>query len=224
MTLGQNICREYTVNFFLSGAFMEVIDIIKTIIPQIEAYDVTISRKFSIALEQLERAKSIEEYQQIGIIIRDVLIEFSQSIYEKKMHVEGVIEPSNSDAKKMIEYTLTYYSINQPDLMAFVKSCWSYSVAIQHDQNTKKEWVVQALSVSCLCLLLIMEAITKSNLYNKRPYYKCPHCGSLDLEFKERWEREVDGEWKTPVIVCSNCKWFILPEMGGMSGIGYTDD
>ena len=153
---------------------MEVLDFIKETIPQIEAYNATIPRKISVAVSQLERAKSVEELQQIGILIRDILIEFGQSIYDKNMLVNGSEVPSTTDAKRMIQYALDYYSVNHENLMDFVKTCYSYSNAIQHDANTKKESVIQALAMTTLCVVLINESISESGKYKNRPYYKCP--------------------------------------------------
>lgn len=77
-----------------------VLAAISDLFHQIEAFNAAVSRKLSIAISQLEQAKSIEEYQQIGILVRDTLIEFGQSIYNKNMLVEGMPVPSTTDAKK----------------------------------------------------------------------------------------------------------------------------
>ncbi len=196
-----------------------VLRVVIDLLPEIEASNATVSRKLSVALSQLEQAKSIEEYQQIGILARDILIEFGQSIYGKNMLVEGSTAPSTTDAKRMIEYALDYYSVNHKDLRDFVKTCYSYAVAIQHDSNVKRESVVQVLSMTSLCIALIIEAVAQSDLYKKRPYYKCPNCGGLDLEIKEHWEHDIDAAWKMDKIVCVNCGWFYIEELGGMSGI-----
>ena len=196
-----------------------VLKVISDLLQRIEVSNATVSRKLSVAISQLEQAKSVEEYQQIGILIRDTLIEFGQSIYNKNMLVEGSAVPSNTDAKRMIEYALDYYSVNHKDLSDFVKTCYSYAVAIQHDPNVKKESVVQALSMTSLCIALINEAITQSGLYKKRPYYKCPNCGSLDLTVTEHWEVDIDAAFKMDKLVCSECGWYYIEELGGMSGV-----
>ena len=119
----------------------------------------------------------------------------------------------------MIDYALNYYGVNHEDLSDFVKTCWKYAVAIQHDPSVRRESVVQALSMTSLCIALVIEAIAQSASFKKRPYYKCPNCGSLDLEVKEHWERDIDAAWKMDKIVCSNCGWFYIEELGGMSGV-----
>jgi hypothetical protein len=196
-----------------------VLEVISNLVQQIEVFNATVSRKLSMAIAQLKEAKSIESYQQIGILIRDTLIEFGQSIYNKNMLVEGETVPSDTDAKRMIEYTLNYYGVSHEGLSDFVKTCWSYAVAIQHDSNVKKESAVQTLSMTSLCIALIIEAINQSGTYKKRLYYKCPICGSLDLKVEEHWERDIDAAWKMDKIICSNCGWYYIEELGGMSGV-----
>lgn len=119
----------------------------------------------------------------------------------------------------MIDYALNYYGVNHKNLSDFVKTCWSYAVAIQHDPSVRRESVVQALSMTSLCIALVIEGIAQSTSFKERPYYKCPNCGSLDLEVKEHWERDIDAAWKMDKIVCSNCGWFYIEELGGMSGV-----
>ena len=196
-----------------------VLSAISDLFLHIGAFNATVSRKLSMAISQLEQAKSIEEYQQIGILTRDILIEFGQSIYSKNMLIEGMTVPSATDAKRMINYALNHYSANHEDLSDFVKTCYSYAVAIQHNPSVRKESVVQAVSMTSLCIALVIEAIAQSTLFEKRPYYKCPNCGSLDLEVKEHVEGDIDGAWKMDKIVCSDCGWFYIEEMGGMSGV-----
>ncbi len=196
-----------------------VLSAINDLFPQIDAFNATVSRKLSMAVSQLEQAKSIEEYQQIGILVRDSLIEFAQSIYNKNMLVEGTQEPSTTDAKRMIKYALDYYGVNHKNLNDFIKTCWNYAVAVQHSPSVKKESVVQALSMTSLCIALVVEVIAQSDSFEKRPYYKCPNCGSLDLEAKEHIEGDFDGAWKMDKIVCSDCGWFYIEDMGGVSGV-----
>lgn len=193
--------------------------IVNGLINQIGLFNATIARKLSMAVSQLEEAKSTEEYQQLGILLRDTLIEFGQSVYNKDMLSKGITSPSKSDAKRMIEYALAYYGANHEHFDKVLKACYDYANAIQHDNNVRKEHVVQAVSITTLCVALVIETITQSALFKKRPYYKCPNCGSLDLEVKEHWEHDIDDAWKMDKIVCSECGWFYIEELGGMSGV-----
>lgn len=197
----------------------DLIAVISKLLQQIGAFNAAVARKLSIAIEQLEAAKSVEEYQQIGILARDALIEFGQSIYRENMVSQGATVPSNSDAKRMIKYALDYYVVDQEYLGYFVKTCYDYANAIQHDSSVKRESVVRVLSMTTLCIALVIESVIQSDAYTKRSYYKCPNCGSLELEVREHWEADYDGAFKMDKLVCAECGWFYIEELGGVSGV-----
>jgi hypothetical protein len=209
-------CSINEIEVYMSSSLLLLVG---SLVKQIEPFNAAVARKLSMAVSQLEEAKSVEEYQQLGILIRDTLIEFGQSIYSKDMLGTGMTAPSNSDAKRLIEYALEYYSVNHEHFGKVLKACFDYANAIEHDSNIRKEHVLQALSITALCIALVIETITQSIVFNKRPYYKCPNCGSLDLEVKEHWEHDIDAAWKMDKIVCCECGWFYIEEMGGMSGV-----
>ena len=73
-----------------------------------------VARKLSIAIEQYENASSTEEYQQIGIIIRDAWIEFAQKLFRLEFVPEGNKIPGTSDVKAMLQYTIARWC-NYPD-------------------------------------------------------------------------------------------------------------
>lgn len=197
----------------------DLVAIIGRLIQQIGVFNAAVARKLSIAVEQLEAAKSVEEYQQIGILVRDTLIEFGQSIYEENMVSQGATVPSNSDAKRMIKCALDYYGADQEYLGYFVKTCYDYANAIQHDSSAKRESVYRVLSMTTLCIALAIEAVTQSDAYTRRPYYKCPNCGSLELEVREHVEADYDGAFSMEKLVCVECGWFYIEELGGVSGV-----
>ena len=73
---------------------------IGSLLEELEASNSVVGRKLAMAISQLEKASSIEEYQQIGILIRDAWIEFGQSIFETNMLPQDTPAPGNADAKK----------------------------------------------------------------------------------------------------------------------------
>lgn len=192
--------------------------VVTTSIGEIIVFNPVIARKLTLALSQLDEAKSIEQYQQIGIVIRDALIEFSQSIFSREMVPATESLPGSNDAKKMIKYTLDFFGINGK-LNDIVKVCLDYSNTIQHDTNIKHENVIEALSITSLCVCLIIEAIQSQEKYKSRPYYKCPNCGSLKLSTTDHWEIDIDAGWRMDKLVCEHCGWYYIEDMGGMSGV-----
>jgi len=197
----------------------DLITMMEKLLQEIGAFNAAVARKLSIATKQLESAESVEEYQQIGILAREALIEFGQSIYDENMVGQDATVPGNSDAKRMIKYALDYYGVDQEYLGYFVKTCYDYANAIQHDSSVKRESVVQVLSMTTLCITLVIEAVIQSDTYTKRPYYKCPNCGSLGLEVREHWEADFDGAFKVDKLVCVDCGWFYMKDLGGISGV-----
>ncbi len=65
---------------------------------------VRVDRGLDKARTQLERSKTEEDFQSIGLLCRETLISLAQAVYDSKKHctTDGVI-PSNTDAKRMLE-------------------------------------------------------------------------------------------------------------------------
>lgn len=193
--------------------------IVNSLLEGLATFSATATRKLSLALSQLDKAGSVEEYQQIGIIVRDAWIEFAQSIFRPDMLGQDMPAPSNSDAKRLVECALKYHTSDYEYLLTSMKDSYDLANSIQHDTNAKKVSVVQLLSMASLCMALILDAITQSPLFRDRPYYKCPICGSLKLEMQKKWEPDFDGAFEVDVLVCADCGWYYIEELGGMSGI-----
>jgi hypothetical protein len=200
-------------------SYGSLIATVTTLTEEIQVFNSVISRKLALAAMQLQQAKSVEEFQQIGIITRDALIEFGQSIFQRDMLPDNTAVPSNSDAKALTDVTMKYYDISDENLKQFLKTCLGYSNAIQHDTSVKKEAAFRALCMTTLFIALAYHAIAQSPSYKTRPYYKCPNCGGLNLVVKEYVVREVDYAWKTDKLVCLDCGWFYIQELGGVTGI-----
>lgn len=193
--------------------------IIESLGDSIGAHNEIVARKIRLALNQLSMADSIENFQQIGIIIRDSWTEFSQSIYTVDFLPDGVDAPSPTHAMKMTEYVLQATRESSDHLLRISKSAYDLCNKLQHDINATRGMAIQCISMTCLCMSLILDSMARNQLLVKRPYYKCPNCGSLRLETREQWVPDIDSAFKVDKLICTECGWFYIEEMGGMSGI-----
>lgn len=193
---------------------------VQQLIHGIEQWNANVGRKLHLAFSQLGTANSVEEYQQIGIVIREAWIEFGQSIFRPLMVIEVKPQPSLSDAKRLVKYALQYCNSDGEHLVKMAEDSCDLSNRVQHNVSVRSESVWQLLSGAVLCMTLVVQAITGSALYKNRPYYKCPNCGSLRLEQKTEGALDFDGPIPVEVLRCVDCTWYYVEGFGGMSGVG----
>ena len=48
---------------------------------------------------------------------------------------------------------------------------------------------------------------------------KCPNCGSINLKTEEHWEVDVKDAWKCEKLVCTDCGWYYIEDLCGITGI-----
>lgn len=193
---------------------------VEQLIQGLEQWNANVGRKLQLAFSQLAAANSVEEYQQIGTVVREAWIEFGQSIYMSTMATEAETKPSLSDAKRLVEYALQHYTVDHKYLVTMAKDSFDLANRIQHDVNVKSELVWQLLAGATFSMALIGHLITQSALYKNRPYYKCPNCGSLKLEATTEGMSDFDGPIPVEVLRCVACTWYYVEGLGGISGIG----
>ena len=193
---------------------------VEQLIQGLEQWNANVGRKLHLASSQLDAANSVEEYQQIGIIVREAWIEFGQSIFKPMMATEVRTKLSPSDAKRLVEYALQYYTVDYEYLLKTAKDSFDLANRIQHDVNVRSELVWQLLAGATLSMTLIGHLIIQSALYKNRPYYKCPNCGGLKLEATTEGMLDSDGPIPVEVLRCADCEWYYVEDLGGMSGIG----
>jgi hypothetical protein len=194
-------------------------DIINLFAQYIGEHNPIVARQVSMAIDQSAVADSIEKFKQIGVTMRDSWIEYAQSIFRLEFLPTGVSEPGSTDAKRMIEYSLRRVTGDTEYLRKMVNTAYDLCNKLQHDTNATLEMALMCISSSVLCMGLVQLTMTRNELLTKRPYYKCPNCGSLKLEVREHWEADIDGAFRVDKLVCRDCGWFYIEEMGGMSGI-----
>ena len=195
-------------------------DIINLFTQYIGEHNPTVARQINMTIDQLVAAHSVEEFKQIGVTMRDSWIEYAQSIFRLEFIPPSVSELSSSDVKRMIEYSLRRVTGDTRYLKKMVNTAYDLTNKLQHDTNATFEMALMCISSSALCMGLLHLTMARDELLVKRPYYKCPNCGSLKLEVREHWEADIDGgAFRVDKLVCTECNWFYIEEMGGMSGI-----
>lgn len=84
---------------------------------------------------QLASSHDEEDYQQVGLLGREVLISLAQSVYDPSRHgpVDSVI-PSETDAKRMIDSFIEYELKGQSnrELRSYAKSALDLALKLQH--------------------------------------------------------------------------------------------
>ena len=84
---------------------------------------------------QLASSHDEEDYQQVGLLGREVIISLAQSVYDPSRHqpLDG-INPSDTDAKRMIDSFIEYELKGQSnrELRAYAKSALDLALKLQH--------------------------------------------------------------------------------------------
>lgn len=189
-------------------------DIVDRFTQYIGEHNPTVARQISMAIDQLVAAHSVEEFKQIGITMRDSWAEYAQSIFRLEFLPPGVSEPSSSDAKRMTEYSLRRVTGNTEYLKKMVNTACALCNKLQHDTNATLEMALTCISSSALCMGLVQLTMARNELLMNRPYYRCPNCGSLKLEVREHWEVEYDCAWKCDKLICTDCGWYYIEDLG----------
>lgn len=189
------------------------------LLDELATYSTVAANKLSLGVTQFSKAHSVQEYQQIGICVRDSWIEFAQSIFRSEFCPVGQQAPGRADVKKMIEYTLRSLDHKSDYLVSSSKSAYDLANGLQHDLSATRQAALWCLYSTILDMLLILDLAASSEVKVKSPYYKCPYCSSINLEVREHWEVEYDGAWKCDKLVCADCGWYYIEDLGGMTGI-----
>ncbi len=160
-----------------------------------------VARKLNLALEQFNKSEEIEELQQIGIVIRDSWIDFTQKIFTNKLDPTS-FDLSPVDVKGMLK------KMDFPEsVVGMANDIFQLSLVIQHDRNIKKPIVGFCLANTVVCMQTLHELSLQRYGKDRRTYYKCPNCGSLKLETIIKKQAEIDGSLTIEHYKCPKCKW-----------------
>jgi len=172
----------------------------------INDYHPLVARKLRLAVRQLKESTEIEEWQQIGILIRDSWIEFAQKLFAE-IRVANGPNIGADDVKAMMRVT-----IKEDETYRLVCAVYDLALKVQHDRsvfNATAKWCTNMTILSMAVVLIASNKKKKSEL----TYYKCPLCGSVKLTKVTKGVPDFDGH-PVPMTFteCSKCGWSI-PEV-----------
>ena len=181
---------------------------IDTYIKNIKISHELVARKLRLAQRQLTRATTVEEYQQIGILVRDSWIEFTRKLFSLGLVPTGTIPPGPADVKGMLSYVFTQWPNCSEKLRKSCENLLALSIEIYHRTSIDKVSTEWCLVNTAIAMALLLELDSQSNKLASRRYYTCPNCGSLNLSMIR--DREVDYDGPGPEFEnweCGDCDW-----------------
>lgn len=185
--------------------FKHVIDEIPLDIDRIKS----IKRRLSVAAQELNNAIEAEDFQSIGLVCRECLLEFGKELIKgNKEPIKGK-EIKNGDFKNIANAFVDYYipGPSNADLRNYSKKvadiAWSYSSQIVHSAT-------KSLPDTKISILLVSTAISLiENLFLKHLGFDsdlfCDECKSRDYEILES---EKEEELLFVCKVCDYKKFF----------------
>lgn len=117
-----------------------------------------VDRALSTARAQLGLASAEEDYQQIGLLCREVLISLGQAVYDPLLHPspDGV-KPSETDANRMIGAYIAFSfggSTNE-EVRAHAKASLRLALALQHRRTATRKLAALCFEASSSTVAVI---------------------------------------------------------------------
>jgi len=167
-------------------------------------YNPIAGKKLRLAVEQLEEFSEVEQLQEIGILVRDGCIEFTQKIWAGLTNIDkSGIGPN--DVTGMLSK-----SHLGNELVKIASLAFDMTNKVQHDRNATFDFTRACVVITVMAMDMLMESARRKGRLSKQTYYKCPICGSLDLSIVTKGVLDFDGK-PAPMdyLVCNRCKWQI---------------
>jgi hypothetical protein len=179
--------------------FKHIIDEVPLDIDQVKS----ISRKLRMASEKLSFDLEPEEFQSIGLICRESLVDLSKEFCKRNPEIIKEKELKSSDFKGVANEFINLYisGKNNSDLRNYsrkmVESAWSYNSIVVHSQNKTYPDVKIALLFTSAVVSLFENLFLKYIGFDDE--IKCSECGSKQLEFFDNDNGEL-------VLQCQSCR------------------
>lgn len=178
--------------------FKHIIDEIPLDIDQVKS----ISRKLRMASEKLSFDLEPEEFQSIGLICRESLIDLSKEFFKRNPKIIKDKKLKSSDFKGIANEFINLYipGKNNSDLRNYsrkmVESAWSYNSIVVHSQNKTYPDVKIALLFTSTVVSLFENLFLKYIGFDDE--FGCSKCGSKKLEFFETENNDM-------ITHCQSC-------------------
>ncbi|QHI37780.1 hypothetical protein IMCC3317_31620 [Kordia antarctica] len=193
MGLTQRLAKRY------QNEFKHIIDEIPLNIEHLKS----INRKLKMASEKLDIHLEPEEFQSIGLLCRESLIDLSKELCERNPQLVKEKGLKKADFKGVSNAFIDYYipGNQNSDLRNYsrkmVDSAWSYNSMIVHSQNKKYPDAKIALLFTSATVSLIENLFYKHLGFDQE--LACSECGSLQIEFLE-YEKDKIKQ------ICKKCE------------------
>lgn len=155
----------------------------------------SISRKLLMASEKLSLTLEPEEYQGIGLICRESLVDLSKELCNRNPEIMKNKGLKHADFKGVAEEIISLYipGENNAALRNYSKKivdvAWGYSSNIVHSDNKTFPDVKIALLLTSSVVSLFENLFLKYLGFDNE--FKCKKCGSKQFEIKEISERKI---------------------------------
>ena len=117
-----------------------------------------VDRALSKARAQLGLASAVEDFQQIGLLCREVLISLGQAVYDPLLHSSpDGIEPSETDANRMIGAYIAFAfgGSSNEEVRAHAKASLRLALALQHRRTATHKLAALCLEASSSTVAVI---------------------------------------------------------------------
>ena len=165
-----------------------------------------VAKKLSLAISQLQSASSIEEYQQVGILVRDAWIEFAQKLFNMDSLSPHVAIPK---LKEMLKQIMAQWPSKPKELISLSETLIDLANEVQHKTTVDVVSVKWCVLVTLVAMTMILDLDSQHDGLANRRYYKCPQCGSLYVSCKKGQEIDpLDGPlYDYEIWSCDQCDW-----------------
>jgi hypothetical protein len=170
---------------------------------------IAVWRRWEQASESLDQAHEAEEFQAVGMRLRECLIKLVGALGRKSMVPEGVEPPKRSDFvhwAELIAGTIAEGSSAQEVrgyLRTISKSTWQLVNWLTHARNAVRADGQIALDATQNVIAgFTLSLIRSESLVPDR----CPQCSSYQVRAEYRPDLDIDPPY---VLFCEKCEWIV---------------
>jgi hypothetical protein len=172
-------------------------------------------RKFEQAAEEFNRAQEAEDFQSVGVRLREALVTFLDETIEDHIVPRDKPRPKAADFKGWTDLLANYLAPGESNqhLRSLLKSvrveAWEFVNWLTHARNAVRYHGEVALGITATVLATYGSAV---DLARRPTPSRCVNCGSYRLVSDYRPGLQPEGRENDPsinpyVIVCVACGW-----------------
>lgn len=169
-----------------------------------DAWVVEVARRLDVASESLDRAREVEDFQAVGMRLRETLLTLAAKLAALGYQTEAgaaELQKGNFKAWASVCAGSVAAGSSAQNLRALLKSLsektWNYVAWLTHARAASRPDAQIALSAASQTIEAFIVAVNRQRLGTPQ---RCPICASYQL----RAEHAGDGRW---LKVCETCGW-----------------